>query len=215
VYERFGEAAHAVVRLALEQSRHLGHGHVGTEHLLLGILAEGEHQASRRLLEAGATLAGCREMAVEAVGGRAVRDASARSDEPRYTERATRSLDRASRMALRRRDPEVDPTHILASLLDVEGRAGQVLRGLGIDIGSLRKSLDSVREPEAGDTPAPGAADVGDGQVTHPLCANCGNRLALSLRHELLDSLDSSKAGARFVVVYCGSCGASLGATPA
>ena len=56
VLELFSDAARRLVVLAEEEARRLGHGHIGTEHLLLGIMADEESEAARALVAAGATL---------------------------------------------------------------------------------------------------------------------------------------------------------------
>lgn len=201
------------MELSVQEAQRLDHGHVGTEHLLLGILADGASPAAVALVQSGASLAGCREMAAELVGNRG--GPSTRTGELPYTERANRSLERAARLALRRRDPQVEPTHILMSLLDVEGRAGQVLRGLSVDLPAVRRRLDSPEEN--GDVAAPDSV-VGDAVVgragPEPLCAQCGTTLADHLAHQTLESRRGGEAVMRFVVAYCASCGAALGATP-
>ena len=217
--ERFGAGARRALELSEQEARGLGHGHVGTEHLLLGILAEGESPAASALVAAGASLSGCRELTAEAVGARGASTGSQRLGELPLTERANRSLERAARLALRRRDPEVEPTHILLSVLDVEGRAGQVLRGLGVDMGALRRSLDSSGEAaDAGETAhATAEAPVATKErsrrqaVVKPVCPECGGALDENLAHATVESKDS----VRFVVAYCGACGAAISANPA
>jgi ATP-dependent Clp protease ATP-binding subunit ClpA len=211
VFERFGDQARDVVSLAAAEAHQLGHGHIGTEHLLLGILVDATSSAAVALVESGATLNGCRELAAELVGNRG--DPSSRSGELPYTERANRSLERASRLALRRRDPQVEPFHILLSMLDVEGRAGQVLRGLSVDPTTVRRHL------EAADEPAPALPDreVPAAPATRgpePACASCGADLGAHLAHRMLEARGPDGASARFAVAYCSSCGAAVGATP-
>ena len=223
VAERYSSSSKRSVVLAHEEARRLGHDHVGTEHLLLGILAEGENAAALALESVGVTLNGSRQKAEEAVGP---------STRPRtegdlpLTERARRSLDRAERLSLRQRSPEVEAEHILISVLQVEGRAGQVLRGLGVDPSRVRTALDGGPDPvaaaavsappdvaraTAGETaqadPPPGPA-----ATTGALCANCGARLEQSLAHKGMASRGESGELRAFVVIYCSTCGSALGA---
>jgi ATP-dependent Clp protease ATP-binding subunit ClpA len=184
VFERFGDQARDVVSLATAEARQLGHGHIGTKHLLLGILAEATSPAATALADSGTTLSGCRELAAELVGNRG--GPFSRSGELPYTERANRSLERASRLALRRLDPQVDPSHILLSVLDVEGRAGQVLRGLSVDPATVRRHLEAVNvggsAPQEADSPGPagGSREV---RGPDPACASCGASLSAHLAH--------------------------------
>lgn len=204
VFERFSDQARNAVELARTEAGRLGHGHVGTEHLLLGILAEGENPAALALTGVGASLAGCRELAAEAVGEQSPPGAGA---EVRLTQRANRALERAARLALRRRDPQVETNHVLLSVLDVEGRAGQVLRGLAVDLTALRAALDGRPATE----PArPQAAEPAVPEGVAPRCAHCQAPLADTLAHRVV----TTAAGQPFLVVYCSACGTALGATP-
>src|SRR5207245_5319904 len=119
---------------AESEARDLRHAQLGTEHLLLGIVTDVNSPAGRALAACGATPAGCRSKVAEAVGP----DSASAAGELAWSDRAKRALDRASRMSLRRRDDSVDVEHILLSVLDVEGRAGQVPRGLSVAVGQLR-----------------------------------------------------------------------------
>jgi hypothetical protein len=141
VLERFSDEARTAVDLAQVEARRLGHDHVGTEHLLLGILTEGQSRAARALIAVGVTPSACRQKVAEAVGKTAPvkRDAVLE-----LTERARRSLERAVRLANRQRQDHVEPEHILLSLIQVEGRAGQVLRGLGVDPARVRSVLAEI-----------------------------------------------------------------------
>jgi ATP-dependent Clp protease ATP-binding subunit ClpA len=216
--ERLSEQAARALHLAHVEARSFGHGRVGTEHLLLGILAEGDNPAAEALLESGATLYGCREMAAEAVG--ATGGSAGGSGELDYSERASRALERASRLALRRRQPAVETTHVLASVLDVEGRAGQVLRGLGVDPARVHQALDASVVPAAAPggtaegevtavTAVTAVADVGG---TAPVCANCGASLESHLgEREVSVRRHGAPAGA-WMVAYCTSCGSAVGA---
>ena len=213
MFERFGDQARDVVSLAAAEARQLGHGHVGTEHLLLGILSDGNSPAAEALVACGVSLSGCRELAAELVGNRG--GPSTRSGDLPYTERANRSLERASRLALRRRDPQVDPTHILLSLLDVEGRAGQVLRGLSVDPSIVGQRLET---PAGTPAPAPEGTTASHGEAPavrghEPACASCGAELEDHLGHRVMESR-RPEGTVGFLVAFCTSCGAAIGASP-
>ena len=204
VFERFSDQAARAVELARSEAGRLGHGHVGTEHLLLGILAEGDNPAAASLRASGATLAGCRELAVEAVADQS--PAGATTD-LRLTKRASRALERAARLALRRHDAAVETTHILLSVLDVEGRAGQVLRGLAVDLNALRASLNTPGT--APGEPAP--AERRRPAQTPPRCGRCQAALAESLAEQVV----TRPPAPPYVVVYCSACGTAIGAARA
>jgi len=82
-----------------------------------------------------------RQKVVEAVGNTAPASPDGDLD---LTERARRSLQRAVRLANRQRQDHVEAEHILLSVIQVEGRAGQVLRGLGVDPARVRAAVAEV-----------------------------------------------------------------------
>lgn len=198
---RFSNAARQAVARAEEEARRLGHGHIGTEHLLLGILAGGEDRAARALATAGATLDGSRDKVAEAVSA----EATGTVGDLQLTDRARRTLERASRLSLRRHDEQVKTEHVLLSLLDVEGTAGQVLRGLGVDLERVRAALDSSPDDHA----------TGAAHRTSPRCAVCGSDLDTTLAHRVVASHSQARERQEFVVAYCSACGSAIGATTA
>ena len=211
---RFSEATVSVVTRAQEEAQRVGSGMVGTEHLLLGLLGGERNRATDALLEAGATLDGCRSKVAELVGPGAAVTARSQLD---YTDRARRTLDRADRLALRLRAGPVEPEHVLVSLLDVEGRAGQVLRGVGVDVSTLRRAVPtdavagSVTEAPEEPTPLPPAESAPIG----PRCPQCGAGLSDGgLAHALVSSTNIKGTARDFVLVYCSRCGAPQAATP-
>ena len=202
---------------AREEALHLGSEAVGTEHLLLGLLAGHATHAARVLLEAGATLDGCRSKVSELTGPAASKPRGSRLE---LTDRARRTLERADRLSLRRRATHVEPEHVLVSLLDVEGRAGQVLRGLGVDLGPLRDAAAAeVGQPAGLQRHAASPEDaVAEGEaVTRaaPRCASCGADLVDGgLAHRIVDSSSETGAPRHLLLVHCAACGAVVGAYP-
>jgi Clp amino terminal domain, pathogenicity island component len=158
VLERFSDEARTAVDLAQAEARRLGHDHVGTEHLLLGILTEGRSRAARALIAVGVTPSACRQKVAEAVGNTTP---ARRDGELDLTERARRSLQRAVRLANRQREDHVEPEHVLLSVIQVEGRAGQVLRGLGVDPARVRAAVADIDQAGDGRAGAPGSVDAG------------------------------------------------------
>jgi ATP-dependent Clp protease ATP-binding subunit ClpA len=223
VLERLSDRARRVLELAESEARRMGHQHVGTEHLLLGLLAEGESGAARALVAAGARLDAARERVAEAVG-RDDRDPGGGPAELPYTRRAARALERASRLSLQRRDELVGTEHMLLSVLDVEGTAGQVLRRLGVDIAGLHDSVDlddgdgrvAAPAPSSGEaappTREPVAAGARAGRTAPPRCPDCRAALDGALAYRLVVGRGRGDSR-RFVVAYCSACGSALGAT--
>lgn len=212
--DRYSTEARRAVELARDESRRLGHPYVGTEHLLLGLLAESDNSAARALQAAGASLALCREKVTEALASRRLTDGNSTPENLELTDRASRALDRAVRLSTRLKSDEVEASHVLLSVLDVEGTAGQVLRGLSVDLGAVRSGLvqpdqsppvpDSASDPEE----APrGSAPTPQPEGPEPLCPTCGGTVKGSLGRSVMTSVD----GVEFDVAYCTTCGATLG----
>ena len=104
-FERLSLRTQRVLTLSEDEARRLGHAQVGTEHLVLGILADGDSLAAQALSACGATLDEYRSKVSEAV----VANRPIGNDELPLTDRAKRALERAGRLSLRRRDPKVGP----------------------------------------------------------------------------------------------------------
>lgn len=234
--ERLSDASRAAVDLAAKEATRLGHHHLGTEHLLVGLLLEGRSRAARALEAAGATVDGARDKVVEALGGRA---GPAAEGERVLTPRAQRALERANRFSLQARLAHVEPEQVLLGVLDVEGTASQVLRGLGVDVVALSQALapdaanatgPRVAGPGAGDasgSPAvrPPLRDVdepvagrgpqaGGDEAPAPRCPVCGAGLEGRLGWKKVAASGTGGASRDFVVAYCSACGSALGAAP-
>lgn len=206
--EGFGPAARRAIMAAGEVAAELGTSRVGTEHLLLGVLAVGSCGAAARLREAGAG----RSAVLRKVGETSMGTTADPASAPSRSARAERALNRAHRFAHDRRSPEARSEHLLLGILDVEGTAGQVLRGLGVDVEALRGVLAAVdldQPDEVGDAePTPPQAATANG--TRPRCPSCAGDLAGS---GLRVTMVVAGAG-RATVLSCPACGTALGATP-
>jgi 5'-phosphate synthase pdxT subunit len=128
MFERFTGQARQVVVLAQEEARMLGHGYIGTEHILLGLLAEGEGPAAQALTALGISLDAAREQVAEIVG----EGAGAPSGHIPFTGRAKKVLELSLREAQRLGDSYIDTEHILLGVArEGEGVGAQVLDRLG------------------------------------------------------------------------------------
>jgi ATP-dependent Clp protease ATP-binding subunit ClpC len=226
VLDGFSDRARAVVAAANVEARGLGHDHVGTEHLLLGLLADRDGASSAVLREAGATLAAARHKVAEvgaplelgAAGGgggaRSGGDGEAPGD-LELTARAQRALDRAGRFARHDRAARVGTDHVLLGVLDVEGLGCQVLRGLGVDVAQLR---EAVTEARAGTTTPPLPDDAVPespaAERVAPVCPSCGAELDGALQARLLHPHLETGTATRVLVLYCSECGTALGCLP-
>src|SRR5438270_11495144 len=111
MFERFTERARRVLVLAQEEARLLGHPVLGTEHVLLGLLHEGESVAAQALEELGVSLAEVRARAADL----RPTDTAAPTSMP-FTPRAKKVLEQALREALRLGHSHVGPEHLLLGL---------------------------------------------------------------------------------------------------
>ena len=128
MFERFTDRARRVVVQAQEESRRLNHNYIGTEHLLLGILREGDGPAAEALASLEVGLDPAREQVVEITG----RGQQAPSGHIPFTPRAKKVLELSLREALRVGNPYIGPEHILLGLItEGHGVAVEVLRVLG------------------------------------------------------------------------------------
>jgi ATP-dependent Clp protease ATP-binding subunit ClpC len=188
----------------------MGHHHIGTEHLLLGILTEADSDEAKAIKAAGATLEGARDKVVEAVGTKL----DTYEGDPEFTARARRAIERASRFSLQRLDEHVEVEHLLLGVLDVEGTACQVLRGLGVDVPGLHRAIERTPHdaPHVREVRPLTATTAPTG--TSPLCPVCGEVLAMVLNHRVLTATDEAGTERQMVVAFCSGCGSALGVTP-
>ena len=212
MFDRYSDHARSLVAVAGEEARQLGHGHVGTEHLLLGFLSHRPNVVTRAL-PTGTTLHVVRRKVEEAVGDNgSAPDGDDQVEDLPFTPRAKRALGRASRFSLQRHEAQVQVNHVVLGVLDVEGTAGQVLRGLGVDVGRLREASDRASDEPL---PAPPATNVAPLVRPSPRCSGCGATLDATLSSQILSARSEDGEERRFVVAYCSACGSSIGATPA
>jgi len=128
MFERFTDQARRVVVLAQEEARLLGHGYIGTEHILLGLLAEGEGAAARALAALDISLDAARELIAEMIGEGTGQPAG----HIPFTPRTKKVLELSLREAQRLGDSYIGTEHILLGLArEGEGVGAQVLDRLG------------------------------------------------------------------------------------
>ncbi|GAA3650662.1 hypothetical protein GCM10022224_011850 [Nonomuraea antimicrobica] len=142
MFERFTDRARRVVVLAQEEARTLHHDYIGTEHLLLGLIGEGEGVASLVLDGCGVERDHVRAFVERAVG----RGAEAPSGHIPFTPRAKKVLELSLREALQLRHNYIGTEHILLGLIkEGEGLAALAIRDTGADLPDVRQRvLDRV-----------------------------------------------------------------------
>jgi Clp amino terminal domain, pathogenicity island component len=138
---RFTVGARRAVVLAQEEARNLRHDHIGTEHLLLGVLAEGEGIGAQALVDADLTLDAVR-VEVERIVGRGTR---ARKGHIPFTPRAKKVLELALRQALKLGHNHIGTEHILLGLLhEGQGAGVQAAVAAGAQLEQLRESVEAL-----------------------------------------------------------------------
>ena len=156
MFERFTDRARRVVVLAQEESQRLSHNYIGSEHLLLGLLAEREGVAARALESLNVTLTAAREQVEEIIGPG---QQTPRGHIP-FTPRAKKILELALREALTMGSEVIDTEHLLLALLDEgDGVGAQILQRLGATAQAVREAVArlSTAEPEAAEVTGPGS----------------------------------------------------------
>ncbi len=161
MFERFTDRARRVVVLAQEEARMLNHNYIGTEHILLGLIHEGEGVAAKALESLGISLEGVRQQVEEIIG----QGQQAPSGHIPFTPRAKKVLELSLREALQLGHNYIGTEHILLGLIrEGEGVAAQVLVKLGADLNRVRQQVIQLlsgyqgKEPAASGTGAQGEA---------------------------------------------------------
>ena len=140
MFGRFTERAQRVIVLSQEEARRLGHNVVGTEHILLGLIAEGEDVAARSLLSLGVSIDQVRGEVERIIG----RGGQPTQGQIGFTPRSKRVLELAFDEARRLGHTYIGTEHLLLGLIrEGEGVAAQVLHNLGADLEKVRAQVTS------------------------------------------------------------------------
>jgi ATP-dependent Clp protease ATP-binding subunit ClpC len=138
MFEKFTDKARRVVVLAQEEAKMLNHNYIGTEHLLLGLIHEGEGVAAKSLEALGISLDAVREQVQEIIGT----GQTAPSGHIPFTPRAKKVLELSLREALQLGHSYIGTEHLLLGLIrEGEGVAAQVLTKLGADTNRVRQQV--------------------------------------------------------------------------
>ncbi len=138
MFERFTDRARRVVVLAQEEARMLNHNYIGTEHILLGLIHEGEGVAAKALESLGISPEAVRSQVEEIIG----QGQQAPSGHIPFTPRAKKVLELSLREALQLGHNYIGTEHILLGLIrEGEGVAAQVLVKLGADLNKVRQQV--------------------------------------------------------------------------
>jgi len=158
VFERYTDRARRVVVLAQEEARMLNHNYIGTEHILLGLIHEGEGVAAKALESLGISLQAVRQQVEDIIG----RGQQAPSGHIAFTPRANKVLELASQEALQFGHNYIGTEHILLGLIrEGEGVAAQILVKLGADLNRVRQQVIQLLHGYPGKEPAGDGARLG------------------------------------------------------
>ncbi len=138
MFERFTDRARRVIVLAQEEARMLNHNYIGTEHILLGLVREGEGVAAEALESLGISLDAVRQQVEEIIG----QGQEAPSGHIPFTPRAKKVLELSLRESLQLGHNYIGTEHILLGLIrEGDGVAAQVLVRLGADLNRVRHQV--------------------------------------------------------------------------
>src|SRR5689334_3916037 len=160
MFERFTDRARRVVVLAQEEARMLSHNYIGTEHILLGLIHEGEGVAAKALESLDISLEAVRAQVEEIIG----QGQQAPSGHIPFTPRAKTVLELSLREALQLGHSYIGTEHILLGLIrEGEGVAAQVLQKLGADLNRVRQQVIQLLSGFQGKEAAGAGAVSGQG----------------------------------------------------
>jgi ATP-dependent Clp protease ATP-binding subunit ClpC len=163
MFERFTDRARRVVDLARHEARTLGHDHIGTEHILLGLIEEGRGVGTTALTSMGINLDEMRQAVQDSIGRGA--QPPPESEHIPFSPQAKKALELSLREANQLGHNYIGTEHILLGLIREGGGAAQLLAGAGVDHGRARQQvielLHGHREAGSATSP-PSAAPAAD-----------------------------------------------------
>jgi len=184
MFERFTDRARRVVVLAQEEARMLNHNYIGTEHILLGLIHEGEGVAAKALESLGISLEAVRQQVEEIIG----QGQQAPSGHIPFTPRAKKVLELSLREALQLGHNYIGTEHILLGLIrEGEGVAAQVLVKLGADLNRVRQQVIQLLSGYQGKEPAQAGGTAEGTPSTSLVLDQFGRNLTQAARESKLD----------------------------
>ncbi len=184
MFERFTDRARRVVVLAQEEARMLSHNYIGTEHILLGLIHEGEGVAAKALESLNISLEAVRAQVEEIIG----QGQQAPSGHIPFTPRAKKVLELSLREALQLGHNYIGTEHILLGLIrEGEGVAAQVLVKLGADLNRVRQQVIQLLSGFQGKETAAAGAPSENAPSSSLVLDQFGQNLTQSAREGKLD----------------------------
>ena len=185
MFERFTDRARRVVVLAQEEAKMLNHNYIGTEHILLGLIHEGEGVAAKALESLGISLDAVREQVQDIVG----QGQQQPTGHIPFTPRAKKVLELSLREALQLGHNYIGTEHILLGLIrEGEGVAAQVLVKLGADLNRVRQQVIQLLSGYQGKEQVQvGANETAAGPAGSQILDQFGRNLTQAARDNKLD----------------------------
>ena len=184
MFERFTDRARRVVVLAQEEARMLNHNYIGTEHILLGLIHEGEGVAAKALESMNISLEAVRAQVEEIIG----QGQQAPSGHIPFTPRAKKVLELSLREALQLGHNYIGTEHILLGLIrEGEGVAAQVLVKLGADLNRVRQTVIQLLSGYQGKEPVAANGPAEPQPSTSLVLDQFGRNLTQAAREQKLD----------------------------
>jgi ATP-dependent Clp protease ATP-binding subunit ClpC len=161
MFERFTDRARRVVVLAQEEARMLDHNYIGTEHILLGLMDEGQGVAARALEALGVSLEATRQQVEEIIG----RGQGPVSGKIPFTPGSKKVLELSLSEAMRLGHNYIGTEHILLGVIrEGDGVAAQILVQVGVRLDPARAQVIRLLHGSSGG-PEPTGADELVGQL--------------------------------------------------
>ncbi|MCL5048656.1 MAG: ATP-dependent Clp protease ATP-binding subunit [Firmicutes bacterium] len=185
MFERFTDRARRVLVLAQEEARQLNHSFIGTEHILLGLIHEGEGLAAKALESLGISLEAVRAKVEETIGPAG----TAPTGSPPFTPRAKKVLELSLREALQLGHNYIGTEHMLLGLVrEGEGVAAQVLQSLGADLPRVRQQVIQLLSGYQGrEASGVGSGSSDQAPTGSPVLDQFGRNLTQLAREHKLD----------------------------
>ena len=185
MFERFTDRARRVIVLAQDEAKLLNHSYIGTEHILLGLIHEGEGVAAKALESLGISLEQVREQVEEIIGT----GQQPPSGHVPFTPRAKKVLELSLREALQMNHNYIGTEHMLLGLIrEGEGVAASVLIKLGADLNRVRTTVLQLLSGYQGrEASMAGAPEAGPEKSSSQILDQFGRNLTQAARENQLD----------------------------
>ncbi|MBI4728510.1 MAG: hypothetical protein HY775_03295 [Acidobacteria bacterium] len=212
MFERFNDRARRAVVLAQEEARMLNDNYIGTEHVLLGLVHEGEGVAAKALESLGISLEATRRQVEEIIG----RGRDPATGHIPFTPRARKVLELSLREALHLGHGSLGTGHLLLGLIrEGEGVGIQVLSRLGADLQGVRNRTLELLAQDPEEPAGRGVPSASPGAPASPACPRCSASLEDHLACKTMEvTEEGAERHASVTMFYCGECGATIGAAP-